>query len=131
MEQIHTFEKERQISFSNRKALIQFVSKYFAFLYKEHCEHGRATAMDETEERKFFEERIKKEVAAFEKATKELLDSKRYFRRRLKFTSKSIFFKEVFKTAKISSSSKNYIPCDVEYEINNLVFKKYVSIRPN
>lgn len=126
MEQIRTFEKENSISFSNRKALIQFVSKYFAFLYQEHCEYRKVYTLGEPKERAFWEERIKKEVPVLEKTIKDLLETTRYFGRTMKITTKSVFLKEAFKKAKISSSPKNYIPCNVEYEINGLEFKQNV-----
>jgi len=130
MEQIHAFEKENQISFSDRKSLIQFVSKYIAFLYKRHCEFWRATAMDDRGEMISWEERIQREGPALEKVVKDLMNTKRYFRREMKFTSKSHFLKEAFKKAKISSSPLNCIPCNVEYKIDGLVFSRDVSDRP-
>lgn len=127
MEQIHVFENKNQISFSNRKALIQFVSKYVAFLFKSHCEQREATAIDDPQEMLLWEDRIENGVPALEKAVKKVLTTNRY-KRNLKLTSKSVFFKEVFKEAKLSSS-KNCIPCNVEYEIIGLMFKREVKDR--
>lgn len=130
MDKIHEFEKENRISFSNRKELIQFVSKYLANQYKEHCEFWRATARDDPKEMVYWEERIEKEVPALEKAVKNLLYTKRYSRRNQKFNSKSVFFKEAFEAAQISSSPINCIPCNVEYQVKGRVFKREVKCRP-
>lgn len=130
MDKIHDFEKENIISFSNRTELIQFVSKYFAFRYKEHCEFWRATAMDEPKEIALWEKRIEEEVPKLEKSLRLLLGTKRYSRKKMKLTSKSIFFKEAFKEAKISCSPINCISCNVEYKIKGLLFQMDVKCRP-
>jgi len=130
MEQIHAFEKENTISFSSREDLIQFVSKYFANLYQKHCEFWKATAMDDPAEMEMWDARSESETTRLQEALNDFLWNKRYFRKRLKLTSKSILFKKAFEKAKMSCAPENCIPCNVEYEIKNLVFKQNVKSRP-
>ena len=130
MEQIHAFERDNTISFSSRNELIQFVSKYFANHYKEHCEFWKATAMDDRAEMAMWDARSEREAPRLEKALKYILEQKRYFRKKLKLTSKSVLFKEAFKKAQMSCQPQNCIPCNVEYEIKGLVFCRDVKDRP-
>ena len=125
MDKIHTFEKENTISFSNWKSLMHFVSEYVAFLYKKHCEFWKTTA-DEAEERDIWDERIKRDVPKLEKTLRRIMGRKRYFKRDINITSKSILLREAFKEAKIYCNPQDCIPFNVEYVINGLVFRREV-----
>lgn len=125
MEKIHKFEEENIISFSNRTELIQFVSKYLAHHYKDSLEFWRATARGDRKEMSWWEERIKVEVPKFEAAIRTLLQKKLKNKKQFNITYESVFLKKAFRKAHITASSpENYFPVNVEYQINNLVFKR-------
>ena len=129
MEQIHKFEEENIISFSNRTELIQFVSKYLAHHYKDGLEFWRATARDDRREMSWWEERMKVEVPKFEAAIKILLQKKLKRKKQFNFNYKSTFLKRAFRKAHITASSpENFFPINVEYTINNLVFEADVKL---
>lgn len=130
MDKIHKFKKENIISFSNRKELIQFVSKYFANQYEEHCELWKATAMDSPAEMVSWDVRRENESPRLQKALIHFLSGRRYFKKDFKFTSQSVLFKKAFKRAKMSCNPINCIPVNVEYEIKGLVFSRDVKSRP-
>ena len=130
MEKIHMFEKENTISFSDQKSLILFVSEYFAFRYKKHCEFWKATATDSPAEMAMWDERSESEAPRLQKALKHSLNRKLFFRNSVSLTRKSTLFKSAFKKAKMSCEPDNCIPCNVEYKIDGLVFKRDVKDHP-
>lgn len=126
MDKIHDFEKENIISFSNRKDLIQFVSKYLALQYKDFLKMECAMAMDDLEEQKYWDNKIISDVSRLEAILRVLLFFKLIFNKRLEITSKSTVFKNAFGWLGEELSPEVCFPENVKYKINNLVFEKEI-----
>lgn len=126
MDKIRIFEKERIISFSNRTELIQFVSDYLALQYKRCLEIERAQAMDEWEEQEYYSNKILCNVPKLKKILKVLLRLILIFKKKLNINVDSFVLKFAFKLM-LEKSPQNHMPVNVEYEIDDFVFKKIVN----
>lgn len=121
MDKIHDFEKEGTLSFSNRTKLIQFVSQYLAFQYKQKLEYWSATEAASEDELFYWERRIEKEIPKLQKAIKKIL-KRLLHKKTLEISANSVILEEAFKKAKIKGSPKVCFFPNVKYRIDNLIF---------
>ena len=121
MEDFHDFEKRKIISFSNRTKLIQFVSKYLAYKYKEYLESrieylGRVSC-------DYWEQEIKRHLK-LERALRKLLKKSLKANTKIDITPQSEILIKAFEKANIFRAPLSCFDLKVRYEIDNLVFKK-------
>jgi len=69
----HTLREEGELTFSSRKELITSTADILAWVYREHLEYWRATAMDDRSEMRYWESKINVEVDAYREAWKKVL----------------------------------------------------------
>ena len=118
------FEEENRISFSNRRKMIQFVSRYMAIQYRRFLDQECAMAMDSEEERCYWEIRIPNSVSRFEKALKIILYFYLMFNKNFEIDNESDILRIAFDYAGETINPTACFANNVKYKIKNLTFEK-------
>ena len=118
------FEEENIITFSNRRKMIQFVSKYMAIQYRKFIEQECAMAMDSDEERCYWEIRIPSSVSKFENALKVILPFKLMRNKTFEINYDSSILKLAFKYAGETVETRACFANNVTYKIKDMTFEK-------
>lgn len=125
-DKIRKFEECRIITFSNRREMIQFVSKYLAIQYKKFLKMECATTMDSAEEEDYWEYKIYSNVSKFEKALKGILNIYVIFDKTIEMTNESDILKTVFKVIGETVGPTCCFEDNVKYRIKELTFEKII-----
>ena len=122
MNKIHDSGKEVKISFQNRKKLIQFVSKYLAYMYQKEVFYWRAHLMDAPLESFTAELKVRVHAPIFQSNMRKLLKRRLQHNPNVVINSDSCILKRAFKMSGIDYSPSLSFAGNIEYEIRDLVF---------
>lgn len=118
------FEEENIISFSNRRDLIRFVSRYMAIQYRKFLEMEYAMAMDSEEEKCYLKIKISSCVSKFENALRVILNVKLMSNKSFEINNESSILKISFKYAGETVETRACFANNVKYSIKDLTFEK-------